>query len=90
MALDKAPSALPNPNGPLSNHMQSETISSTNREVSGLVHQDTGQNRKSVKTTRGPYATFTADEKAVIAKRAAEFGVTNTLWYFQKKFVTVP
>ena len=56
--FDKAPSALPNPNAPLSNHTPSEAISSANREVSGLVHQDTGQNRKTINTTRGPYATL--------------------------------
>ncbi len=29
---------------------------------------------------------FTAEEKATIAKRAAEFGVTNTIRFFKEKF----
>ena len=82
--------ALPNTNGPLSNRMPSEAISSANREVLGLVHKGTGENRQTINTTRGPYATFTAAEKVVIAKRAAEFGVTNTLRYYQEKFADHP
>ena len=49
----KVPSALPNPNGSLSGRILSEAISSVNREMSGLVHQDTGQNSKTINTTRG-------------------------------------
>ena len=37
-------SALPNPNSYLSGCMPSEAISSDNRQMSGLVGQDTGQN----------------------------------------------
>ena len=81
--FEKAPGALPNPNGPLTDRKPSEAISSANREVSGLVFQDNTVQISKTKTTRGPYTSFSADEKARIAKRPAEFGVTNTLRYFE-------
>ena len=69
----KAPSALRNPNGPLSDCMPSRAISSANREVSSLVCQDTAKI-----ATHGKYTSYSA-EKLIVAKRAAEFGVTSTL-----------
>ena len=42
----KAPSVLPNPDCSLLGHMLLEAISSVNSEMSGLLHQDTGQNSK--------------------------------------------
>ena len=50
----KVPSALPNPNSSLSGRMPSEAIFSANHEMSGLVHQDTGQNSKTMNMTQGP------------------------------------
>ena len=54
----KDPSALPDPNGSLSGRMPSarpsEAIFSANREVSGLVHKDTGQNSKQQKAFLSP------------------------------------
>ena len=76
--FQKAPSALPNPNGPLLDRMPSEVISSANREVLGFVLLDSTVQSSKTKTTRGPYTSFSTDEKVRIAKRAAEFGVTNT------------
>ena len=35
---------------------------------------------------RGRYEHFTPEEKAVMGKRAAEFGVTASLHYFSKKY----
>ena len=56
----KAPGALPNPNGSPLGCMPSKAVSSANLEMSGLVHQDTGQNSKTLNTTRGRYASFSA------------------------------
>ena len=40
--------------------MPSEDISSAKREMSGLAHQDTWQNRKTINTTQGLYVSFYA------------------------------
>ena len=90
--FNKAPSWLQNPNGPILNRtcMLSEAISAANCKVLGWIYQDTGQIGKTINAAWGPYATFTADEKVVIAKTAAELVITNTLRYFQKKFADHP
>ena len=54
----KAPSILQNPNGFLSGRMLLEAISSANREMLGLVHQDIGQNCKTINMTRSQYASL--------------------------------
>ena len=61
---------LPNPDGPLSDHVPSPVIVSANKEVRDLVVQEsdvpdtTGSRRK-----RGQYLTYTDKESARIAKR---------------------
>ena len=80
-------SVLPNPDGPLSDHVPSAAIASANKEVGDLVVREsdvpdaTGSRKK-----RGQYLSYTEKEKARIAKRASEFGVTNALRYFSKEF----
>ena len=39
---------------------------------------------------RGQYKKYTAQEKAKVAKRAAECGVTNSIWNFASDFSTRP
>ena len=39
---------------------------------------------------RGPYKDYTAEEKAKVAKRAAECGVTSTIRYFAAEFADRP
>ena len=82
--FQKAPSALPNQNGPLSDCMPSEPISSSNHDVSGLILQDRTIQSSRTKTIQGLYTNFSTDDKVWIAKRAAEFSIRNTLRYFQK------
>ena len=67
--FEKAPSTsgLPNPNNPLSNRMLSEAILAANREVSGLALQESTVQGSKIKTTWGPYASFSTDEKVQIA-----------------------
>ena len=65
----KVPSALPNPNGPLSGRMPSEAISSANHEMLALVHRDTGQFSKTINTTWGQYAKFLHNEKPFFLHR---------------------
>ena len=66
----KVPNALPNPNGSLSGRMLSETIFSANREMSGSVHQDTGQNGKTINMTQGQHSSFSATKIFLPPSRA--------------------
>ena len=79
--LKKKVTVLPKPDGPLSECMPSAAISSANNEVKDLVDATPCDSRK-----QGPYQNYTDKEKARIGKRAAEFGVTNTLRHFGKQF----
>ena len=65
---------LPNPDGPLSDHVHSAAITSANKKVGDLVVREsdvpdiTGSCKK-----RGQYLSYTKMEKARIAKRASEY-----------------
>ena len=50
--------------------------------------EDTADTTK--KTSRGQYFSYTDKERACIAKRASEFGVTNTIRFFSIEFVDRP
>ena len=63
---------LPNPDGPLSDRMPSAAISSANNELKDLVNATPSDSRK-----RGPYHNYTDEDRALIGKRATEFGVTH-------------
>ena len=62
----KALSALPNRNGSFLGCMPSKAISSANCKMLGLVHQDIGQNSKTINTTQGECTTFSATESLSI------------------------
>ena len=70
---------LPDPQGPLSIEISSTAIVSANEEVRRVV------SKESVKQ-RGPYAKFTAEQRAAIGKRAAEHGVAATVRYYRKQY----
>ena len=74
----KAPSVLPNPKGSLSGCMTSKAISSANCEMSGLVHQDTGQNSKTINTTRGQYTSFSTTKS--ISSSIASQSLLSRSW----------
>ena len=67
--------ALPTPDGPLSVSVPSLSISAANKMVKRAIEPA----RK-----RGSYDSFTPEEKARIAKRASEHGVTAAIRYFSK------
>jgi len=67
---------LPNPNGPSSKLVPSSSIIAANEVVKDAISQST--------KARGPYVQFTAEEKARMGKRAAEFGIASTVRYFNK------
>jgi len=72
----KSDSVLPNPNGPLSKLVPSSSIIAVNKAVKDAISQST--------KAHGPYMQFTAEEKARMGKRAAEFGIASTVRYFNK------
>ena len=78
--------SLPSPNGSLSKIVPSTSISIVNREVKTLIEEAGTPGSKK----RGIYQIFTGEEKAKIAKRAAEMGVTNAIRHFKKEFVDRP
>jgi hypothetical protein len=74
-------SNLPKPEGCLATVMPSSSIVAANKEVNEVL----GEPAEST-TRRGTYEHFTSEEKALIGKRAAEFGVRASIRYFSKKF----
>ena len=67
--------------GPLSAVVPPDAIRSMNREVEKVVTEP-----NKTQQTRGPYVKFTASQKALIGKRAAEHGVTSSIRHFSKKY----
>uniref|UniRef100_A0A1X7SSP5 Uncharacterized protein n=1 Tax=Amphimedon queenslandica TaxID=400682 RepID=A0A1X7SSP5_AMPQE len=81
-------SVLPNPEGPLSDRVPTAVISSANKEVKDLVSTSSRATTSTAK--RGPYLSYTEEEKVRIAKRAVEFGMPNTIRHFNKEMVNRP
>ena len=69
---------LPDPSGSLSNKLDSGLIEEANKEVSQLVMSTGGK--------RSPYLKITPQQKATIAKYAAEHGIVNAIHRFKKDF----
>ena len=87
----KKSTVLPNPEGRLSDHMPAAAIVSANKQVADLVVLQTDEaNQSECKKKRGHYLSYTDEEKLKIGKRAAEFGVTNTMRHFKKQFSDRP
>ena len=82
----KKESILPNPNGSLSESMPSSSIAQANLEVKPIL---SGKASAQEKKPRGAYIVFTEEEKAMVAKRAAEVGVTNVLRIEFCKFLQI-
>ena len=84
MSADDCP--LPDPEGPLSIRIPSSSIEVANKEVKLILNEVHAGNGKKC----GPYKSYTASEKARIAKQAVECGVTNTIRYFATEFADRP
>ena len=80
----KKESVLPNPEGPLSDRLPSSSIAFANKEVKPLLEA------KSKSKKRAQYDSYSAEEKAKVAKRASEMGVSRTLRFFSKDFADRP
>ena len=74
--------ALSDPRGPLSSQVPSSFIAAANKEVSKVLDVE----KKSVSASRGKYESFSAVEKATIAKYALEVGVTRGINELQPQF----
>ena len=81
---------LPDPDGPLSTEMPSSSIQAANKVVKPVLEEMKAREAAATAKKRGQYKSYTASEKAMIAKRATECGVTNTVRYFSHKFVDRP
>ena len=77
----KIASDLPNPNGPLSAVIPSESIASTNKKVEPLLKKPESSAKQ------GPYLVYTDEERLMVGKRAAEMGVASTLRFYQKQLL---
>ena len=71
MSADDCP--LPDPEGPLSIRIPSSSIEVANKEVKLILNEVHAGNGKKC----GPYKSYTASEKARIAKQAVECGVPH-------------
>ena len=73
--------------GPLPSLMSSSVIASANVEVKSIIEET---KTKTSSTKRGCFANYSEEEKAKVAKRATDMGVTNSLRHFTKEFVDRP
>ena len=67
--------------------MSSSVIASANVEVKSIIEET---KTKTSSTKRGCFANYSEEEKAKVAKRATDMGVTNSLRHFAKEFVDRP
>ena len=72
---------LPDPEGTLSNKLPSSAIASANSAVRSVMETS---------SSRGPYLHLTPAQKCQIGRRASEYGVTNTVRYYEKNFPDLP
>ncbi len=72
---------LPDPHGPLAKIVPSSSIAAANSEVQAARESSLPDRKK-----RGSYAKYTPEQKALIAKRAAEHGVVATIRHYAKEF----
>ena len=77
---------LPNPNGPLSEHLSPRGIEECNSRVSEIMEKQTNSSNKSpMRTpTRGKSAIYSPNDRAKIGKYAAENGPAAAI----RKFTT--
>ena len=75
---------LPDPQGALAKDIPSSTISSANTEVQRVLQGKKQQPAQ--KSRKESYAKFMTEQKAEIAKQAAENGIAATIRHFVKKY----
>ena len=78
---------LPSSSRPLATTVALSRIDAINDAVKPVVET---LMEKGKAVTRGPYEKFSADEKARVAKHAAEYGVLSTVRHFSKIWTERP
>ena len=68
---------LPQESGPLSRSIPSSAIASANKAVLKSMESATKQEG------RGKYGKYSSKERAEVGRRAAEFGITSTIKYYE-------
>ena len=76
----RADGRLPSPTGPLSRVMPSTAISSANKLVKAAASQD--KLTVPSKSKQGSYDKYTAEERALIGKKAAIDGIASAMVHF--------
>jgi hypothetical protein len=66
--------------------MPSSSIVAANKEVKCLVDVKAEESH----SKRGQYTKYSDEERAKVAKRASEMGVTNSMRFFKKEFHDCP
>ena len=87
--FEKTPKKLPDPDGPLSTSIPSSSISAANSKVQPLLETATATVDDTIpgrRSKRGTYAKFSPEQKAIIGKRASEFGVVAAVKHFIKDY----
>ena len=80
LKLDPVKKRLPHPSGPLSTIIPSSSIAAANEEMKMIV--TAGEDKKEW----GPYVKFSSEAKLIIARYAAENGITVSLRHFATRF----
>ena len=80
-SLGNSDAVLPSSSGSFTQTIPASRINAINDDVKPVVETIMD---KGTATTRGMYEKFSADEKARVAKRAAEYGVLSTVRHFAK------
>ncbi len=70
---------LPHPSGSLARHIPSRAITSANKQVNDVLTS------RSMGAKRGTYMLISAQKKAEIGRKAAEYGVTATVRFYASK-----
>ena len=73
-------SSLPDPSGPLSKKVPATSIEGANKEVNAHLSQQSNGGK-----CRAPYVIVTPEQKARVAKYAAENGTINAIHHFTKQ-----
>ena len=79
--VEKRGPPLPNPSGSLNQQLSSSAIEEANKEVTALL-RDPGK--------RHPYLKILPEQKAIIARYAANNGIVKAVRQFSKDFQRIP
>ena len=73
---------LPHPSGLLARKVPASAITAANDQVNRVLSQ---QNSSKTRATQGTYQKLSAEKEAETGEKAAECGVSATLWFYSSK-----